>query len=169
MFYVGYTANPSPLHTSHIYQPRLKFFGYCTNHGPAGQKLNATMHPCCGPHRAQVFGFLRAGKFTSPSIQAFNSHILTPQDVTVNSHQVPTILSIHLRHLKKRSIWKRNHYPSGSDRPNHLSSVSNSRLLSTSGDGDGSSVPVLGRVLSVTAEVGISCPAHIGATRNRFF
>ena len=46
------------------------------------------------------FGFPQSDEFTCPPIQAFNSRMLTPQDITVNSHQVPIILSIHLQHTK---------------------------------------------------------------------
>ena len=46
------------------------------------------------------FGFMRAGEFTCPSLQAFNSRRLGVQDVSVDSHQAPRVVSVHLRHSK---------------------------------------------------------------------
>ena len=46
------------------------------------------------------FGFLRSGEFTCPSREAFQSHMLGPRDVTVDSHHNPTMVSVFLRRLK---------------------------------------------------------------------
>ena len=46
------------------------------------------------------FGFMRAGEFTCPSRQAFLPHMLTPADISVDSHSSPTIMAVHLRQSK---------------------------------------------------------------------
>ena len=51
---------------------------------------------CCTAY----FGFMRAGEFTCPSLQSFTPRMLCPADVSVDSHQVSTMVSIHLRHSK---------------------------------------------------------------------
>ena len=51
---------------------------------------------CC----IAFFGFLRAGEFTCPSWRAYSSDRLSPRDVSVDSREAPTVLSIYLRHSK---------------------------------------------------------------------
>ena len=51
---------------------------------------------CC----VAFFGFMRAGEFTCPSRQAFDSTMLAPHDVTVDSHSHPTCVTVHLRRSK---------------------------------------------------------------------
>ena len=46
------------------------------------------------------FGFMRAGEFTCPSQEAFQSDMLSPGDVCVDSHDHPTRLAIHLKRSK---------------------------------------------------------------------
>ncbi len=46
------------------------------------------------------FGFMRSGEFTCPSLAAFETSMLTPADVVVDSRLNPTYLSIHLRRSK---------------------------------------------------------------------
>ena len=46
------------------------------------------------------FDFMRAGEFTCPSRQAFLPHMLTPADISVDSHSSPTIMAVHLRQSK---------------------------------------------------------------------
>ena len=46
------------------------------------------------------FGFLRAGEFTCSSLQAFEPFMLGLQDVTVDSHENPSVVTVHLRHSK---------------------------------------------------------------------
>ena len=66
----------------------------------ASQKdsYNATMlwAACC----TAFFGFLRAGEFTLSSLQAFEPLMLGPQDVTVDSHENPSVVAVHLLHSK---------------------------------------------------------------------
>ena len=51
---------------------------------------------CC----TGFFGFMRAGEFTCPSLSAFRSYMLSPRDVTVDSHSDPSVLSVVLRRSK---------------------------------------------------------------------
>ena len=51
---------------------------------------------CC----VGFFGFMRAGEFTCQSWQAYTPDKLGPQDVSVNSHQAPSVLSLRLRRSK---------------------------------------------------------------------
>ena len=46
------------------------------------------------------FGFMRAGEFTCPSLESFNQGMLSPRDVSVDSHSAPTHLAVHLRQSK---------------------------------------------------------------------
>jgi integrase len=46
------------------------------------------------------FAFLRAGEFTCPSHEAFTPQMLSPRDVSVDSHTAPTHLVVHLRQSK---------------------------------------------------------------------
>ena len=51
---------------------------------------------CC----TGFFGFMRAGEFTCQSLQAFTPQMLVPQDISVDSHQNPSTITILLRHSK---------------------------------------------------------------------
>ena len=51
---------------------------------------------CC----TGFFGFLRAGEFTCSSWQAFHTDMLSPRDVSVDSHDQPTVVSVLLRRSK---------------------------------------------------------------------
>ena len=51
---------------------------------------------CC----TGFFGFLRAGEFTCPSLQAFAPDMLSPQDVSVDSHNDPSSVMVRLRRSK---------------------------------------------------------------------
>ena len=51
---------------------------------------------CC----TGFFGFMRAGEFTCSSMQAFSDEMLSPKDVSVDAHDGPSIVSIHLRRSK---------------------------------------------------------------------
>ena len=51
---------------------------------------------CC----TGFFGFLWAGEFTCPSRRAYNSDMLSPRDISVDSHEQPTVVSVHLRRSK---------------------------------------------------------------------
>ena len=44
------------------------------------------------------FGFLRAGEFTLTANS--NTYLMSPKDITVDSHTNPQLLTIHLRHSK---------------------------------------------------------------------
>lgn len=46
------------------------------------------------------FGFMRAGEFTCPSLEAFSPDMLSPQDVSVDSHLCPSHLAVHLKRSK---------------------------------------------------------------------
>ena len=47
------------------------------------------------------FGFMRAGEFTCPSDSQFDPEsVLTPDDVTVDKHQSPSMLCVKLKHSK---------------------------------------------------------------------
>ena len=46
------------------------------------------------------FAFLRSGEFTCPSIRAYTSSMLSPADVTVDSYEHPTSLTVLLRASK---------------------------------------------------------------------
>ena len=43
------------------------------------------------------FGFMRAGEFTCPSLQAYTPAMLCPADVSVDSHHAPSVVHVHLR------------------------------------------------------------------------
>ena len=59
------------------------------------------MPQCYGLHVALAFlGFLRAGEFTCPSLQAFAPDMLSPQDVSVDSHNDPSSVMVRLRRSK---------------------------------------------------------------------
>ena len=66
---------------------------------PRGDNYDATMlwAACCVGF---FFGFMRAGEFTCSSLQAFDHSKLCPQDIAVDSHHDPTIVTIHLSHSK---------------------------------------------------------------------
>ena len=65
---------------------------------PSVDRFDAAMlwAACC----LGFFGFLRAGEFTCPSWQAYTSEMLSPRDVTVDSHDSPSIVSVLLRRSK---------------------------------------------------------------------
>ena len=65
---------------------------------PQDKRYDAAMlwAACC----TGFFGFLRSGEFTCQSHRAFRSTMLSPQDVSVDSHQNPRAVSIHLRQTK---------------------------------------------------------------------
>ena len=65
---------------------------------PQESRYNATMlwAACC----TGFFGFMHAGEFTCPSLQAFRSDMLCPQDVSVDSHDSPSVVLIRLRWSK---------------------------------------------------------------------
>ena len=46
------------------------------------------------------FGFLRSGEFTCPSRESFTPDMLSPQDVSVDSHGAPSHLAVHLKRSK---------------------------------------------------------------------
>lgn len=46
------------------------------------------------------FGFLRAGEFTCHSRDTFMADMLSPSDITVDSHSSPSHLSVHLKRSK---------------------------------------------------------------------
>ena len=51
---------------------------------------------CC----AGFFGFLRAGEFTCPSWRAYSPDMLSPRDISVESHDHPLVVSVHLHRSK---------------------------------------------------------------------
>ena len=51
---------------------------------------------CC----TAFFGFLRAGEFTCPSLRAFTSTMLSASDVSVDSYEQPSVVTVHLRQSK---------------------------------------------------------------------
>ena len=51
---------------------------------------------CC----VGFFGFLRAGEFTCPSLEAYSSTMLSARDVAVDSHSSPSFVTLHLRQSK---------------------------------------------------------------------
>ena len=51
---------------------------------------------CC----TAFFGFMHAGEFTCPSWQALTPNRLSPSDVTVDSHQAPSVVSVRLHRSK---------------------------------------------------------------------
>ena len=65
---------------------------------PSDDKFDAAMlwAACC----LGFFGFLRAGEFTCPSWQAYTTEMLSPRDVTVDSHDSLSIVSVLLRRSK---------------------------------------------------------------------
>ena len=46
------------------------------------------------------FGFMHAGELTCPSLEAFSPDMLSPQDVSVDSHVCPSHLAVHLKRSK---------------------------------------------------------------------
>ena len=65
---------------------------------PESEHYDAAMlwAACC----MGFFGFMRAGEFTCQSWQAFSPTMLTPQDIYIDSHNNPTIVTVHLRRSK---------------------------------------------------------------------
>lgn len=65
---------------------------------PSHDRHDASMlwAACC----VGFFGFMRVGEFTCSSLRAFNSSILGPRDITVDSCHNPTVVTVHLRHSK---------------------------------------------------------------------
>ena len=65
---------------------------------PQESRYNATMlwAACC----TGFFGFMRAGEFTCSSLRTYRPDMLSPQDVSVDSHDTPTVVSVHLRRSK---------------------------------------------------------------------
>ena len=51
---------------------------------------------CC----LAFFGFLRAGEFTCPSLSAFSPGMLSREDVAVDSHANPSVMTVTLKHSK---------------------------------------------------------------------
>ena len=68
------------------------------SHSPVGNRYDTDMlwAACC----TGFFGFMRAGEFTCPSWRAFTADMLCHQDVSVDSRDNPSIVSIHLRRSK---------------------------------------------------------------------
>ena len=82
----------------HIYLSPLRFSISSTAPGPLGPSISSTMHPCCGLHHVTDFlAFLRAGEFTCPSLRVYTPCMLSPMDVTVDTRDSPSMVSIHLR------------------------------------------------------------------------
>ena len=46
------------------------------------------------------FGFLRAGEFTCPSLTAYTPDMLSPADISVDSHSSPSVVSVLLKRCK---------------------------------------------------------------------
>ena len=46
------------------------------------------------------FGSFRSGEFTCPSVEAYHPDMLSPADISVDSHVAPSCLSIHLKRSK---------------------------------------------------------------------
>ena len=46
------------------------------------------------------FGFMRSGEFTCPSMAAYTSDMLSPQDVAVDSHTAPSHMTVLLKRTK---------------------------------------------------------------------
>jgi len=47
-----------------------------------------------------LFGFMRSGEFTCPSMEDFTADMLSPQDIAVDSHPPSSHMVIHLKHSK---------------------------------------------------------------------
>ena len=68
------------------------------SHVPETEHYNAAMlWAACG---MGFFGFKWAGEFTYQSWQIFSPTMLTPRDIYIDSHDNPTIVTIHLSHSK---------------------------------------------------------------------
>lgn len=65
---------------------------------PSESNFDAVMlwAACC----TAFFGFLRAGEFTCPSLQAYRPPMLSVDDVSVDSFEQPSVVTIHLRQSK---------------------------------------------------------------------
>lgn len=46
------------------------------------------------------FAFMRSGEFTCPSLQAFTTDMLSPEDIAVDSHTAPSYITVLLRRSK---------------------------------------------------------------------
>lgn len=68
------------------------------SHAPDDARHDSVMlwAACC----TGFFGFLRAGEFTCSSWQAFHADMLSPRDISVDSRDQPTVVSVHLRRSK---------------------------------------------------------------------
>ena len=51
-----------------------------------------------------LFGFLRAGEFTCPSLTAYTPDMLSPADISVDSHSSPSVVSVLLKRCKNDSF-----------------------------------------------------------------
>lgn len=68
------------------------------SHVPVEENYDATM--LWAATSMAFFGFMRAGEFTCSSRRAFSPSMLSPQDISVDSHTNPTMVSIRLRQSK---------------------------------------------------------------------
>ena len=83
---------------SPVTQEILRLLLVAWSQGSLVSSYDATMlwTACC----TGFFVFLRAGEFTCPSLQAFAPDMLSPQDVSVDSHNDPSSVMVRLRRSK---------------------------------------------------------------------
>ena len=74
----------------------LLYTAWSTTHSISQYNAAMLWAACC----TGFFGFMRAGEFTCQSLQAFTPQMLGPQDISVDSHQNPSTITILLRHSK---------------------------------------------------------------------
>ena len=92
-------SQPSP--TSHrlpVTPQVLQLLFTAWSASEAGDPCDCSMlwAACC----MGFFGFMRSGEFTCPSLTAFQDHMLSPRDISVDSHTHPTVVSVYLRRSK---------------------------------------------------------------------
>ena len=81
-----------------VYLSPLRFSISSTAPGPLGPSISNMMHPCCGLHHVPDF-FAFYGQ-DCPSLRAYTPRMLSPTDMTVDSRDSPSMVSIHLRQSK---------------------------------------------------------------------
>ena len=93
---------------------------------PSGANFDAVMlwAACC----TAFFGFLHAGEFTCSSLQAFRSTMFSMFDVSVDSYERPSVVTVRLRQSKADSFWYWCWYTPGQNWSGNLSGFSPTEL-----------------------------------------
>ena len=105
------------------------------------------------------FGFMHSGEFTTASIHEFDPQaMLTPADVSVDSHQSPPNLVRPAEAEQDRPFQGRGKHLHGSYQPAIVSSSSRARLLSHSPANSRSTIHLQGWVIPLQGPPGNTSP-----------